>query len=63
MFDTTKPRGTQDAASAFIASTDAWAEAGRAIELAHRQLTPIGQVVRQAVMTFAAKLRSREASR
>jgi hypothetical protein len=73
MFDKTKPRASAGSASAFVAPTelrrsdfDIWAEAGRAIELAHRQPAPISQVVRIAValaLVMAAKLCSAGALR
>jgi hypothetical protein len=67
MFDTTKLQAGTSSVSAFIApgkepGFDIWAEAGRAIELAYREPTPISQAVRVAVaaaVVVAARLRSR----
>ena len=66
MFDRAKPRTPVGSASAFVLSSeprgsrsDIWADAGQAIELAHRQGAPIGQAARVAVaivLVVAAKL-------
>ena len=60
MFDKAKPRTSVGSASAFVLSSEPrGADAGQAIELAHRQRAPIGQAARVAVaivLVVAAKL-------